>query len=285
LLLIWSSIQTGAFYGLLGLAYLLIARSTGILNFAVGGYAMLGGITYGGLASRGMPLAPAIVLGLCIAMLASLVTEQFVVRPISNRGRDEFAAVMAIVALLFVLEQLAGVVFGHRAVVSPRLTDGYRRLGDFIVDDQQILGVVFSLVIFVLVASWIQRGTYGRMLRAVGDHSEAAVALGLPVRRIRLAAMAIAGLVAGSAGIIVAPLAGLTNESATSFTIVGFIAMVMGGLGTAWAPLAGGLLLGALQTLGSRYIGGASADYILFVVVLVLFTFRPQGLFAVHLRT
>ena len=286
MLVLWSAIQTGAFYGVLGLSYMLIARSTGVLNFSVGAYAMLAGLTYGELSgARELGLAIAIISGLVVAVLAALGTELFVVRPIAERGRDEFAAVMAIVALLFVLEQLAGFVFGHQAVVSARMLDGYRRFGDVIIDDQQILGVVLSLTVFVLVALWIQRGRYGRMLRAVGDNPHAATALGLPVRRIRLFAMAVAGLVAGIAGILVAPLAGVTYESATSYTIVGFIAMVIGGMANAWAPLVGGLLLGVLQTFGSRYIGGASADYILFIVVLVLFTFRPEGIFTLRLRT
>ena len=60
--------------------------------------------------------------------------------------------------------------------------------------------------------------------------------------------------------------------------------MVIGGTATPWAPLVGGLLLGALQTYGSRHIGGASADYILLAVVLVLFTFRPSGIFSLRLR-
>lgn len=284
-LILWSAIQTGTFYGLLGLAYLLIARSTGILNFSVGAYAMLAGMTYGSISSGDrFGIAVAIVMGLVAGMVAAVATELGVVRPIASRGRDEFAIVMAVVALLFVLQQVAALAYGRQAIVSVRLLQGFRRFDDIIIDDQQILGVVIALVVFSLVAVWTQFGTYGRMLRAVGDNSDAAQALGLPVRRVRLVAMAVAGLVAGVAGVTVAPLAGVTFDSATSYTIFGFIAMVIGGVSTPWAPLVGGLLLGVLQTYGSRHIGGASADYILLAVVLVLFTFRPSGIFSVRLR-
>lgn len=285
-LVLWSVVQIGSFYGLLGLAYLLVARSTGLLNFSIGAYAMLGGMGYGYFSSeRDYDLLVAVALGLLLAVVAALATEVLVVRRIADRGRDEFAAVMALVALLFVLEQVAAITFGRQAIVSGPMVEGSRRFGNLILEDQQILGVVAAVAVFVAVAFWIQRSSNGRMLRAVGDNERAADALGLPVRRVRLMATGLAGLVAGAAGVAGAPLAGLTFESATSFAIVGFIAMVLGGTASAWAPLAGGLLLSGFETYGARYIGGASGDYILLGVILVVFTFRPEGIFSVRVRT
>ena len=182
---------------------------------------MLAGMTYGYLSGdREMAVILAVLLGLAVAVLAAIGTEILVVRPVAKRGRNEFAVVMAVVALLFVLQQLAGLVYGHQAIVSAgahaRRVPTVGRI--FIVDDQQILGVLVTLAAFALVAIWIQFGRYGRMLRAVGDNAGAATALGLPVKRVRLVAMTVAGLVAGTAGITVAPLAGVTMESPRSRT-------------------------------------------------------------------
>jgi branched-chain amino acid transport system permease protein len=123
------------------------------------------------------------------------------------------------------------------------------------------------------------------MLRAVGDNAEAARALGLPVRRIRMSAVVATGLVCGAAGVFVAPQAALTYQSHLSCAIMGFLALVLGGTGNAWAPLAGGVLLAMIETVSARALGGAFHDYVLLVLVLVVFSVRPEGLFAIRVRT
>src|SRR3990172_5881726 len=108
LIVLWSAVKAGVFYGILGLAYLLITRSTGLVNFAVGAYAMLPAVAYASYTTRhGFPLVGAVLVGLGMSTVAAISTEALVVQPIIRRGRGELGAVMAIVALLFVLQQFA----------------------------------------------------------------------------------------------------------------------------------------------------------------------------------
>ncbi|HEV2673341.1 MAG TPA: branched-chain amino acid ABC transporter permease [Aliidongia sp.] len=284
--LVVSGIETGAFYGLVALGYFLFLRATAAVNFAMGAYVMFAGLAYGYFSED--PSAP-LVLGLAsafgAAVLFSWITEDLILRPMARRARDEFGAVMAIVALMFVIEQLAGLAFGRRPLLGRELLDGALVVGSLAIDYHDLLALVATLGTFAAVAAWLKRGRYGRMLRAVGDNEAAARALGLPVRRVRLVAVIATGLICGLAGILVAPQTALSFQSHLSFAILGFIALVLGGVGTPWAPLVGGMLVSAIEAASARYIGGFARDYVLLALVILVFSFRPEGLFTVRVRS
>jgi len=226
----------------------------------------------------------AIASALGAALLFAWITEDGILRPMLRRTHDEFGAVMAIVALMFVIEQLAGLAFGRRPILGRELLDGTVVIAGLAIDDHDLLALAATVAIFAAVAAWLKHGRYGRMLRAVGDNEAAARALGLPVRRVRLVAVLGTGLICGIAGMLVAPQTALSFQSHLSFAILGFIALVLGGVGTAWAPLVGGMLVSAIETLSARFVGGFARDYVLLALVILVFSFRPQGLFTIRVR-
>lgn len=283
--LVVSGIETGAFYGLVALGYFLFLRATAAVNFAMGAYVMFAGVAYGYLSEDpSTPLVLGLASALGAAVLFAWITEDLILRPMARRARDEFGAVMAIVALMFVIEQLAGLAFGRRPLLGRELLDGALVVGGLVIDYHDLVALVATLGIFAAVAAWLKRGRYGRMLRAVGDNEAAARALGLPVRRVRLVAVIATGLICGLAGILVAPQTALSFQSHLSFAILGFIALVLGGVGTPWAPLVGGMLVAAIEAASARYIGGFARDYVLLALVILVFSFRPEGLFTVRVR-
>lgn len=281
-----AGLRVGLMYALLALAYFLFARTTDTINFAVGGYAMAAGLLFGTLVTRGsVPAFVALAAAVLLAAALGGATEALVVRPISRRGRDEFVAVLAIAALLFVLQQLAGIVFGRNAVVASPLVDGELSLGDEVISFQDVITIVGSVAVVVAVGVWVARGRSGRMMRAVGDNEDAALTLGVPVARVRIVTACTAGALAGAAGALAAPQAGLTFHSGVVLSIGGFIALVIGGMGSPYAPLLGGLLLSFLEVGVSLVFGSSSRDYLLLAAVLVVFAVRPEGLFSTRVRT
>jgi branched-chain amino acid transport system permease protein len=283
--LLLSGIETGAFYGLVALGYFLFLRATGAVNFAMGAYVMFAGVAYGSLSEDpSAPLVLAVASALGAALLFAWITEDGILRPMLRRAHDEFGAVMAIVALMFVIEQLAGLAFGRRPILGRELLEGAVVLGGLAIDYHDLLALAATVAIFALVAAWLKHGRYGRMLRAVGDNEGAARALGLPVRRVRLVAVLGTGLICGIAGILVAPQTALSFQSHLSFAILGFIALVLGGVGTPWAPLVGGMLVSAIESVSARFVGGFARDYVLLALVILVFSFRPQGLFTIRVR-
>lgn len=280
-----TAMRVGIVYALLALAYFLFARTTDTINFAVGGYAMAAALVYATLTGGGTPPLVALVAAVIVGAALGGITESFVVRPIASKGRDEFVVVLAITAMLFVIQQLAGVVFGRRAIIGEPLWGGRFELGGHTVSIQDLVTIAGGLAAAVVVGLWIARGRSGRMMRAIGDNEQAGLTLGIPVRRIRLVAAAVGGLLAGLAGALSAPQSGNSFHSGVSLSIVGFIALVIGGMGSAYAPLIGGILLSFLELGTSLIFGSTSRDYFLLGAVLLVFIARPEGLFSLKVRT
>jgi branched-chain amino acid transport system permease protein len=99
-----------------------------------------------------------------------------------------------------------------------------------------------------------------------------------------LPAFLLAGLVAAVAGILFAPKAGVNSLSGLSWTLSGFLAVVVGGTGSVWAPLFGGMLLGLVEVFLPYYFGGQSHVYGMLLIALLFFAFKPQGLFVRAVR-
>ena len=193
-------------------------------------------------------------------------------------------AVMAIVALMFVIEQLAGILFTKRPVIARPLVDGLVFVGDSFIEYHSIMVLVVAVVVFACVDLWMRKGRYGRMLRAVGDNEDAARILGLPIRRIKGAAVLVTGIVCAIAGTLLVTYAPVNYHSHIGFAVLGFVALVIGGMGSAWAPLAGGLILGVIEATSNYLLGGGARDYVLLALVLFIFAFWPAGLFHVRVR-
>lgn len=285
---LWLSVlEIGSFFGLIALAYQLTLIGAGFFNFAIGPYAMAAALGASWLTiEMKLPIVVSLLIGLAIAVVLSGLTELLVVRQVQKHaGAGELSALVAVTAVLFIVQQGAGAIFGRPALPGQVLvTLGPWQLGSVYLAGTTVILVAATAVIFVTVSLWMRHSRTGRLLRAVGDNRAAASLLGLPVGRIRLIAFLLAGLIAGAAGLLYAPKSGVSFTSGLSWTLVGFLALVIGGTGRTWAPLVGGLLLGAIQVFAPFYFGSMGPTTVVLLIALLFFAFRPQGLFATRVR-
>jgi branched-chain amino acid transport system permease protein len=285
---LWISIvELGCFAGLMALGYLLVLRGAGIFMFALGPFAMFNAMMASWLVVRqGWPVPVAVVIGIVVAIASACLTELLIVRPIHVRtGGDEEPSIIAIVAILFAVEQLAGTLFGRTALpgLSWVSSDVLNENG-VVLTGQTVLLVVVTLLSFLLIWMWLKHTGYGRMLRAVGDNERAARTLGVPVDRIRLIAFGMAGGLGGLAGALFAAKAGISFSTGLQWSLAGFLAVIVGGLGSVWAPLFGGLIVALIQTAAVFYFGHAMLDYATFVLAFIFFALRPKGIFQAKVR-
>ena len=281
-----SGVSTGAFYALVALAYFLFACATKAVNFALGTFVMFAALTSAFVqGSMGLPFPVATLAAAASAVLLAWIAEAGVLRPIMARTKDDLGAVMAIVALMFVIEQVAGIIFTRRPISGKPIVDGLIVVGNSLIDYFSIMTIMVTLIVFACVDFWMRKGRYGRMLRAVGDNEDAAWFLGLPIRRVKGAAVTVTGLVCAVAGVLFISYATVSSQSHIGFAVLGFVAFAIGGTGSAWAPLAGGLIVGVIEAISNYVLGGGARDYVLLGLVLIIFTFWPTGLFHVRVRT
>ncbi|MFI2333049.1 branched-chain amino acid ABC transporter permease [Nocardia rhamnosiphila] len=279
--------EIGCFFALVALSIYLVVVGASFFNFAAGPYAMAAGL-FAGYASAqwGVPIVAGAVLGVVAAVGISLVTEIVVVRPVQRRsGGAELPALVAVTATLFAIQQLAGTIFGRTPVSVANLLP----LPDFHLGPVSVQGttatiILITVVVLVATVLWLRGTTTGQLLRAVGDNHDAARMIGVNVTRVRLWAFGLSGAIAGIAGVIFAAKSGAQFTSGLSWTLTGFLALVVGGTGKPWAPLVGGLALGWVQVFGSFYFGATGSSIAIFLVALVFFAFRPEGLFQRKVR-
>jgi branched-chain amino acid transport system permease protein len=282
-----SALEMGCFFGLLALAYYLVLVGAGFFNFAIGPYAMVGGLCTSYLVLyEDMNVWAAAAVAISAAAALAVITELAVVRPVQRRsGGGELPALVAVAAVLFAIQQLGGYLFGYTTLPGQNLfTFDPVTVGDTAIQPSTLVLLAFTVVAFAGLALWIRSTSTGRLLRAVGDSTHAARLLGLPVNRIRLIAFVLSGLLAGIIGLLFAPKAGVSSLSGLSWALSGVLAMVVGGTGSVWAPLVGGLLLGAVEVFVPYYFGGQSHVYGLLIVALLFFALKPSGLFVRRVR-
>ncbi|WP_327001128.1 branched-chain amino acid ABC transporter permease [Dactylosporangium sp. NBC_01737] len=282
-----SALEMGCFFGLLALAYYLVLVGAGFFNFAIGPYAMVGGLCTSYLVLyEDMNVWVAAAVAISAAAALAVITELAVVRPVQRRsGGGELPALVAVAAVLFAIQQLGGYLFGYTTLPGQNLlTFDPVTVGETAIQPSALVLVAFTVVAFAGLAVWVRSTRSGRLLRAVGDSTHAARLLGLPVNRVRLIAFVLSGLLAGITGLLFAPKAGVSSLSGLSWALSGFLAMVVGGTGSVWAPLVGGLLLGAVEVFVPYYFGGQSHVYGLLIVALVFFALKPSGLFVRRVR-
>jgi branched-chain amino acid transport system permease protein len=281
------AVEIGCFYSLIAVAYLVIQRGAGFFNFAIGSYAMIAGLGSAyAAATLGWSTVPAIIGGLLLAVVLGLLTEVLVVRPIDAVAPgQELPALIAVVAVLFALEQAAGTAFGRLSLLGiDWVPNDVVTVGTLNLQVPGIFLVVTTVVIFAALQGWTSLTKFGQMLQAVGDNKHAAEVIGLPVSRIRLVAFGVGGLIAAVAGSVWAFKAGVHYDQGFDFALQGFLTLVVAGRATLWAPLVGGLLFATLQQLAVFYFGGAALDYVTLMVALVFFALRPGGIFVRRAR-
>lgn len=274
------------FGALLGMAFALILMSSRIFNFALGAYAAVAALVSVELQDS-LGVAGAAIAGIGAAALLSLASEALVFRPIHARYTQdlELKVVIGFVALLFALSQGSGWLFGQEfRRARPLIAGDPVRFLDMIITPHALVAAVLTALTFVGVAAWLRRSRSGKMFRAVGDSEYAARQVGIPVERMRMVGFALAGSVAGLAGVLHAPKAGVSFSSALGWTLTGFLVLVIGGTGRVAAPVVGGLVLALINVLGPYYFGGEYADYLILLCAAVVFMFMPEGLFRTRVR-
>lgn len=279
---VWAGLVSGSIYCLVGLAYFLVFQAARVLNFSLGGTAGLAGIATA--TSTGQPLVVACLYGVGLAIVATVLIDVVVTRPVQARDTGHFGAVLALAAALFVCIQLTGHFFTQSSVLGRAWIGGGAHLAGQVISYQGILTLAIALAAITATFYWLRTSRSGRLLAALGDSPEAARVLCVPVRLIRLLAIVLAGLATGLAGVLYIGRSPMDFQTGFDLGLLGFLAVVVGGLASVWGSLCGAMLLGLLQSVGAYVIGARWFDYVLVAVVLIAFRLRPQGIFATSVR-
>lgn len=273
----------GSIYGIFGLSFGGIYSSTGIVNFAQGDFAMLGGMISSVAVHRwGMPYGLGLLLSIVGAGVLAIVIQFAIVEPLLRRNAGLISIIIGTVALGLILEGAIGATVGY----ATQPTAGYispnaYHLGNVVL--AKIYLVIIIATILLTVGYWLftRKTIWGKALLATGEDSVGAQAVGIPSRRVRTWAFILSAAIAAIAGFLVAPLVSVSVTEGYSLLMYGFIAAVIGGIDRPYAALPGGIVLGLLTS----YVAGWKGEYVDFAQVgglLLILAIRPKGLFGVE---
>jgi branched-chain amino acid transport system permease protein len=199
---------------------------------------------------------------------------------------NHIAQVMVTLGLGITLKGLAQVFIGKDTQFPPPFTSGAPvSLGGTSIS-QQSIWIIGSLGM-LLGALWLllQKTRVGKGMRAVAINHYAAVLMGVSPKRAAVIAFALAGLIGGLAGALLAPVASAHYENGIFLGIKGFAAAILGGLGNPAGAVVGGLLLGLSESLTAGYVSSVYKDAVSLVLLLAILLIRPQGLIGLRLPT
>ena len=273
-----NGLTIGGILMLIAIGLTLIFGLMGVVNFAHGALYMLGAYVAFEVVSVTGHWWLALIVAPIVVGLLGLVLERTIIRSIY--GGDPIRHVLLTFGVAIVLSEVVEIIWGPRILVllAP----------DFLSGSVSFLGIsypIYRLVVLLvscLVAGsvWfvLRQTNIGLMIRSATHDREMVEALGIDIKRVSTGVFVAGTMLAGLAGVLIAPLRSVHPEMGTNVIVVAFIVVIVGGLGNVGGAMAGAMLVGIVEVLGALLIPGMARASIYALVVVVLIV-KPAGLF------
>jgi branched-chain amino acid transport system permease protein len=281
---IMVGVVVGAIYGLIALGFVLIYKSTGILNLAQGSLVTIGAfICYAFATCLRFPFLLAVVGAVCAAFFIGIVIDRLLFRPMI--GQPPFSLAMMTIALMLIIEGVVMSVWGADYYKYPRIfSDQPMTLGPFVLSYELFSGFIVSGSLALVFVLFFRFSRVGTKMRAVADDQQAAQAAGIKVRRIFMLSWGIGSVIAILGGISLAMITmvsfGLSFSGLKVLPVV-----ILGGMESIPGALIGGLLIGIMESLTGGYIDPyvkGSKEILPFVMLIIFLLIKPYGLFGLR---
>jgi branched-chain amino acid transport system permease protein len=277
-----NGVAVGSSYALLGLAMVIIYKTSEVPNFAQGEMALISTyVAYMLLEQYQFPSYLAFPLSLMFSVVLGCVLEFTVLR----RAKDPNVLGMIIITigLEMILMGLVSWKFGAEQKSMPFPISPYDSVmfGDFFVSTLEILTLIVALCAMIVLFLFFRFSRLGMAMKATQQNPVAARIMGIRTRRILMATWGISSLVGASAGLLISPII-MQPYMMWDPMLKGFAAAVMGGMTSLPGAIFGAYLLGIIENLFGGYVSIEFKSVVAFVVIVLMLCIRPSGLFARH---
>ncbi len=277
-----NGIFLGSLFAVVAVGLTLIYGVMEVPNFAHSGIIALSAYATYSARQHGLPFVLAAVVGILTGGVLSVLTELVAYRWV----RDKPAAAPAVaLGLLLILQNVALRIYGGEGKALDAPYDAsILRLGSVSLSGVKVALIVIAVVSLLALSALLARTSLGRAVRAVAQDRDAAAMLGIPMQRQYTLAFLIAGLLGGVAAVAYAPTFQVSPYMADEILLSAFVVVVLGGLGSVWGAVAGGLVLGVVESLGSAYVSSSYQSAFGFLALVVILVARPTGLLTTTAR-
>ena len=274
-----AGVSTGAIYALISLGFTLAFNSSGMLNLLQGGFVVLGGLlTYEGVNSWHLPLVVSIAVATIVTTAIAAVFHILVLWPNSRRLSPQNLLLILLGGLI--LLQGVGEQFWGDFAYSMRPFGSLEdfSVGSLTIPAQVVWIVGLGVVVCAGLTLFLARTHTGKALRAVAQNPVGARAVGLKVNALAILSFAGTGLLGALAGAFLLPYLSVSMDDAATYSLLGIIGISLGGFGSYFGAVVGGVALGIIEALATGYLSSLYGESLELVALIIILVLRPEGL-------
>jgi len=277
--LIASGLAVGSLYAIMAVGFVLIFKTTDIVNFSHGDIAMVSAfIALLGLRSWGFAYWQAFLLAIVAGFILGMIANQLL-RPAVSRGANPFTLMIGTLGISLMLNALAGNFFGYQTVAFPRAITGPPiRIFDVAIPPHNLVVFAVGGIAAMGIYLMLKHTRLGTAMRAMAQNSRAAQLMGISIAGVAMLAWGIGSAMGAIAGVLVAPVVFLDLSRMILVMIKGFAAAVLGGFTSLPGAFVGGLLVGVFENLIGFYISSQFQTTFVFLLIVIILAIRPTGL-------
>ncbi|QUI23647.1 branched-chain amino acid ABC transporter permease [Vallitalea pronyensis] len=279
-----AGLETGSLYALAALGLVLIFRTTDVINFAQGEMAMFS--SFIGLklfTALGIPYPLAFMGTIIFAICFGYLVERVFIRPAHKA--NVVSKMIVTLGLVMIISGLATALFGIDShYLRKAITLDNFNVGGVIIQPNALFIILITIAVMSFLFYLIRKTLFGIAIRATAQNETTAKLMGIPVGKITASSWIIATVLGAIAGLLIAPTTNVSTTMMGEVHLKSFIAAVIGGFGTFYGPVIGGVLIGILDNLVGFYISLKWKTVIVYALLIIALIFKPTGLFGKNHR-
>tara|TARA_B100002049_G_scaffold66330_2_gene48016 strand:+ start:8155 stop:9018 length:864 start_codon:yes stop_codon:yes gene_type:complete len=278
-----NGLTLGSIYGLVALGLTLVYGILHVPNFAHGALYMVGAyICYFTMVELGLHYWFAIAAAAIVVAALSVICERLVFHPLRHAPpiHDKIAAI----GILLFLEAVVQMHWGADFRRIPTPYNEILRLGDLTLPAQRLLIIVGAFSLMGVLHLYLKKTMTGATIVAMAQNREGAFLVGIDANRVAMMTFAIAGALAAVAAGLFAPINLVYPAMGHLVLLKAFVIIILGGMGSIPGAIIGGLIIGFSEALGGFYVSSTYKDVIAFVLLVVILSIKPTGLFTKGVR-
>jgi branched-chain amino acid transport system permease protein len=281
--LLLNGILLGGLYALMACGLNLIFGVMRVINFAHGEFLAFGALLAVSLViGAGVPFFLALVLvALALGVFGALLQATLIERVVDG---PPIMSLLLTYSASTVFVNVGLLVWGGGYQGMPGMFSGSVNVGRFNLSEARLVAFVVALLLTSLVYVFLTRTMLGKAVRAVSEQPEIATISGIAAARIRCLTFGLGGMMAGAAGVLMAPMFASDPQMGARFVIKAFTVIIVGGMGSYLGAFAGALAIGIVEVAGGYVLGQTFATALLYLLMIGFLLFRPSGLFGVKVR-
>jgi branched-chain amino acid transport system permease protein len=280
-----NGILMGSIYGLTAMGLTIIFGVLKVVNFAHGSLLMVGMyLTYWVITLSGINPYLAIFLVVPVMFVFGYYLQDFVIKPIfiaEKNVREPLTVIIVTTGIWYILDNLTLLIFGpqYRNLADNPLRGQMLEFGEVFISVPKLYGCIIAILTTLIIYWFFQKTSMGRAIRATSMDREAASLMGINQYKIYNVAFGIGTATAGVAAVTLVPFYNVFPTVGVLFDIKGFIIVVLGGLGSIGGALAGGIIIGIIESVGPQFMTATWTEAIVYGLFLVVLFVKPSGLF------